>query len=217
MSLLSARRSVRHFDAAPLPVSDIEAILDEARWAPSGGNDQPWQVTALDPQACAALRQRYEARAWRSLLPKLRRMVVRQRGPMTQGDATAAAQQMIDATGMARGAPWALLIHHLPERPRVRELLEGLDTARTIGAVEPVVRRDSVVCFAFAVCLAAQERGLGSCMQSMYLPFASSIARAAALPRGHELVSVVLVGRAADGARTPPRAPVQTRVVTALR
>jgi nitroreductase len=42
--LLLKRRSGRSFDAArPLTDEDVRAVLEAARWAPSGGNVQPWR------------------------------------------------------------------------------------------------------------------------------------------------------------------------------
>jgi nitroreductase len=37
------RWSPRAFDGAPLPASDLAAILEAARWAPSAFNAQPWR------------------------------------------------------------------------------------------------------------------------------------------------------------------------------
>jgi nitroreductase len=45
--LLKARISVRAFLDQPLAASTVHALLDEARWAPSGGNLQPWKVIAV--------------------------------------------------------------------------------------------------------------------------------------------------------------------------
>lgn len=42
--LLMKRRSGRAFDATrPLTDADVQALLEAARWAPSGGNGQPWR------------------------------------------------------------------------------------------------------------------------------------------------------------------------------
>lgn len=42
--LLVKRRSGRAFDAQrPLSDEDVHALLEAARWAPSGGNAQPWR------------------------------------------------------------------------------------------------------------------------------------------------------------------------------
>lgn len=41
--LLAARSSPTSFDATyAVPESEIDALLDAARWAPSAGNSQPW-------------------------------------------------------------------------------------------------------------------------------------------------------------------------------
>jgi nitroreductase len=47
-ALVQQRRSVRGYDESR-PVSDeaIKAILDCARWAPSGGNGQPWEFIVV--------------------------------------------------------------------------------------------------------------------------------------------------------------------------
>ncbi len=37
-----SRRSVRSFDSTPIPDEMLHRILESARWAPSGGNSQPW-------------------------------------------------------------------------------------------------------------------------------------------------------------------------------
>lgn len=44
---LKARISVRAFKPDPLPAAVVREILDVARYAPSGGNLQPWKVIAV--------------------------------------------------------------------------------------------------------------------------------------------------------------------------
>lgn len=44
---LRARTSIRAFRSVPLPEALVREILDVARWAPSGGNLQPWKVIAV--------------------------------------------------------------------------------------------------------------------------------------------------------------------------
>ncbi len=44
---LKTRISVRHFKPDPLPEALVREILDVARFAPSGGNTQPWKVIAV--------------------------------------------------------------------------------------------------------------------------------------------------------------------------
>lgn len=44
---LRQRTSVREFLPTPVSRDEVHAILDAARWAPSGGNLQPWKVIAV--------------------------------------------------------------------------------------------------------------------------------------------------------------------------
>ncbi|HPE58970.1 MAG: nitroreductase [Thiothrix sp.] len=55
---IQARKSVRAFLDRPVPRERIEAILDTARWAPSGVNTQPWKVVVLAGQKKQELQQR---------------------------------------------------------------------------------------------------------------------------------------------------------------
>lgn len=59
-SVLRKRESVRQFSARIIDREVIEAILEEAVWAPSGGNLQPWKVAVLGPQAVRQLLERDE-------------------------------------------------------------------------------------------------------------------------------------------------------------
>jgi len=51
---LRGRISTRAFLPDPIPEADVRAILDAARWAPSGGNLQPWRVIAVTGAALEA-------------------------------------------------------------------------------------------------------------------------------------------------------------------
>jgi nitroreductase len=69
VDLFRARFSCRAFTTDPVPRAMVEELLDAARWAPSGGNLQPWRfvvVTAAGRRrelASAALGQSFIAQA----------------------------------------------------------------------------------------------------------------------------------------------------------
>ena len=48
---ITSRRSIRAFLPTPVPLEDIEAILNVAARAPSGTNTQPWRVNVLTGDA----------------------------------------------------------------------------------------------------------------------------------------------------------------------
>ena len=60
--LMRARRTVRDFDARPVPREVIEACIGAAGTAPSGANQQPWQFVAVsDPAVKRRIREAAEA------------------------------------------------------------------------------------------------------------------------------------------------------------
>ncbi len=52
---LLSRISCRKFLPDPVPVDTVRNIIDKARWAPSGGNLQPWHLYAVTGDALEAL------------------------------------------------------------------------------------------------------------------------------------------------------------------
>jgi nitroreductase len=55
-TLFERRFSCRSFDTARLERETVEAVLEAARWAPNGGNLQPWRfVVVLDPERRRAI------------------------------------------------------------------------------------------------------------------------------------------------------------------
>lgn len=51
LGLIQNRRSVRRFKKANIPARTIDKILEAARWAPSGLNNQPWRFIVLEGKA----------------------------------------------------------------------------------------------------------------------------------------------------------------------
>lgn len=56
------RRSVRAFLPEPVSDEEIRAILDEARWAPSWGNSQEWNIYVLTGDALERVKAEYVRR-----------------------------------------------------------------------------------------------------------------------------------------------------------
>jgi nitroreductase len=47
LDAIRERRSIRQFLDEPLTAGDVRTILEAARWAPSGLNNQPWRFVVL--------------------------------------------------------------------------------------------------------------------------------------------------------------------------
>ncbi len=52
ISAIKERACIRAFTDQQVADSTIEQILDTARWSPSGGNTQPWQVAVVKAKTC---------------------------------------------------------------------------------------------------------------------------------------------------------------------
>ena len=75
MELLEALRtnpSVRDFTDEAVPDAEIAALLDDARFAPSGGNRQPWRVAVVRTGAAPARSPSCADRCGRSTSPSAR-------------------------------------------------------------------------------------------------------------------------------------------------
>ena len=58
-SAMLGRRSIRAFLPEPIDEGAIRAILDEARWAPSWGNSQEWNVYVITGDALQRVKAEY--------------------------------------------------------------------------------------------------------------------------------------------------------------
>ena len=47
LEIIRSRRSIRSFLETPIPPDVLSSLLEAARWAPSGGNNQPWAFVAI--------------------------------------------------------------------------------------------------------------------------------------------------------------------------
>lgn len=159
------RRSTRAFTDDPVDRRVIADVLDLARWSPSWANTQPWNVYALTGEPLDQLRTQLAVRAaspepprpdlampgrdWPDYLAA--RMSFPRRPaetPAPEGGNAAAAPSIWEFYG----APWLLLF---AIDPRLVATYACLDTGLLVDSV----------------CLAAEDRGLGTCIMAMAVRF----------------------------------------------
>jgi nitroreductase len=63
---IRTRRSIRAFKPDPVPKKVLQELLDVSRWAPSGGNVQPWYFEVLSGQSLAKVTSQLvqKAKTW---------------------------------------------------------------------------------------------------------------------------------------------------------
>ena len=180
---IKTRISTRAFRPDALPELLVREILEVARWAPSGGNTQPWKVVAV------AGRARDEIVALAEANP----------GASEAGERPVYPEQLWEPYRTRRHQVgedmYALLGIAREDRPaRLRRMGENYRFFGAPAALFFVIDRRlgygqwaHLGMFMQSLALAAWERGVASCMQEAWANYRESLARHFGLPE-HELV-----------------------------
>lgn len=189
MDLIEALRgtgAARGFTDEVVDDATVAALLDDARFAPSGGNRQPWRVAVvkdlvLRRQLAEQMRPVWNAYAGIAA-------VAGDRAPFAFG-------QDIDAPPVA--APNAL-IDHIEQVPVV--LAVAADMGR-IALMDGDLARPaltggaSIYPFCWSVLLAARARGLGGVITTFLSRAEPNAAPLLGLPANHALAATIFLGR----------------------
>jgi len=186
--------AVRQFRPDPVPDEVLERVLDNARFAPSGGNRQSWRVVVVrDPDERRQLRDIY-LEGWYQYLAMSAEGLVPW-APLTdraaEDRATARAREFVpaaDAGGFAE---------HLDEVPVL--LLVAADL-RALAAVDrdldryTLVGGASIYPFCWSVLLAAREEGLGGVITTMVVKSEQAVRDLVGLPEELAVAGLIALG-----------------------
>jgi len=194
--------AARQFTAEPVPDAAIERILDNARFAPSGGNRQGWRVIVVrDPATRAALpdlirptMQRYVAQVqageapWNTI------------NPTRLSDAEIAATQvpeaMVDALTQA-----PVLLFVFVDLSVVASFDQELDR---IG----VISGGSVYPFVWNILLAARNEGLGGTLTTFAAGREPALKELLGVPTEYAFAAMIPMGRPVKQLTRLSRKPV---------
>lgn len=175
--------SQRVFTPEPVPDPEVAAILDDARFAPSGGNRQPWRVAVVKD---AALR--------RQLADLMQEIWDEYCGAVKVGATPFAFGRSIDAPPVPTPNP---LLSGIEDVPVVLAVAADLrHVAIMDGTLDrpPIVGGASVYPFCWNVILAARDRGLGGVMTTFLSRAEPRAAPLLGLPDGHALAATIFLG-----------------------
>lgn len=208
MELYDVMRStgaVRQFTGAPLPDEVLTRILDNARFAPSGGNRQGTRVVVVRDHAT-------QARLAEATIPAAKRYLAQLANgeapwnplsPCGVDDATVAA---VDASGM--GAP-------LLEADVVLVVFTDLGVAAAFDQDLDrvgVISGASVYPFVWNVLLAARNEGFGGVLTTMAVPREADVRELLGVPDHYALAAVVPLGEPVHQVRRLTRKPLRSFV-----
>lgn len=130
---IEKRRSVRNFTGDPIPLSDLEEIVNAARVAPSGNNKQPWDFIVVTDEA---IRQHLsKAASWSANASAIIVVVLDPSSKYWVEDGSAAIENiLLAATDLGYGSCWLQgnanpheaefkLLLNIPERLRILSLV----------------------------------------------------------------------------------------------
>ena len=187
MELTEALRttgSTREFTDRPVDVATLSAVLDDARFAPSGGNRQPWRVAVVaDAQVRRQLADLMST-VWYEYLGE------------SQGT-TGAPFAFGRSTGATPVVAPNSLLDSIEQVPVVLAIAADLDKIALMdGDADrpPITGGASVYPFCWSILLAARARGLGGVMTTFLSRAEPVAAPILGLPRNHALVATIFLG-----------------------
>jgi nitroreductase len=175
----------------PDPVSDdvLFAILDRARFAPSGGNRQGWRVIIVRDRATKAELAALTAPAARRYAAQ----VAAGENPWNSVDATAVSAETIEKTpvperliGPTRDAPVVLVI--CVDLKVVASIDQDLDRVGLVSGA-------SIYPFAWNILLAARHEGLGGTITTLAVAQEPKLQALLGLPSHVAVAAVMPLGR----------------------
>ena len=197
MDLIEALRTtgaIRAFTDSAVPDEVVARILDNARFAPSGGNAQAWHVVVVkDPATRRTLRDLYRP-GWRDYLAMNAaglRPWAPVNDPAEEAAAVAAAPAGLDAAA-AQG--------FAADLDRAPVLLAVFADLAALAAVDRDLPRytmaggASVYPFVWNVLLAARAEGLGGVMTTMLIREEDAVRDLLGVPPGWVLATVIALG-----------------------
>jgi nitroreductase len=198
--------ATRQFTPEAVPDQVLHDILDVARFAPSGGNRQPWHVIVVkDVSTRRALRDLY-AIGWREYTAHTRRGEV----PFAaSGRGALTADELVEAR-RTPAAPYEFA-DRLDELPVMLVVTADLDllatTDRDLDRLT-IVPGASVYAFVHNVLLAARDLGYGGVMTTVLCRQEPAVKELLGLPDHVGVASLVAIGRPATTITRLRRAPV---------
>jgi len=176
--------AVRRFTAEAVPDAVLHQVLDDARFAPSGGNRQPWKVAVVGD---AGLRRRladlmqpvwdsYVARAAAGVTPY---------NPVDDVEPSEAPHAPNDLLERIETIPVVLAV--AADLRKIALMDGGLDRPALTGGA-------SIYPFCWSIMLAARSRGLGGVMTTFLSRVEPDVAADLALPEHHALAATIFLG-----------------------
>lgn len=176
--------SSRDFTDETVDDTTVASILDDARFAPSGGNRQPWRVAIVKDPAIRRRLADLMTEVWYEYL-----------GEGTDPTRTPFAFGL--ASGHRRIEAANPLLDQIEEVPVVIAVAADLNRIALMDANTgrpPITAGASIYPFCWSMLLAARARGLGGVMTTFLSRVEDEAAPDLGMPEGHALAATIFLG-----------------------
>jgi nitroreductase len=189
--LMRCAPSTRRFTDEPVSREVLERVLENARFAPSGGNRQGWRVVVVtDPDLRRRMRELYEA-PWDDYMIET--------GGRAALDAGEASGLPAGRLQMLQGADdFAHSFDQVPVHLVICVELSALAITDSSLDRPSIVGGASVYPFVQNVLLGLRREGLGAAFTTLLVPAEEQVRELLALPDGIVLAGHISVGHRAD-------------------
>jgi len=181
---LRTNGSVRGFTSDPVSDAVVAELLDDARFAPSGGNQQPWRVAVIKDIAIRQQMADHMRPVWQEYM-----------GAQQAGKRAFAFGKSTGDTPIA--VPNGL-IDHIEAVPVVLAIAADLRRIAIMDGNQDhrpaIVGGASIYPFCWSILLAAKARGLGGVLTTFLSRAEHGAAPVLGLPDGHALAATIFLG-----------------------
>jgi nitroreductase len=213
--VLRTTAAVRDFTDEPVDDDTLYAVLDLARFAPSGGNRQGWRVIVVkDPATRERLRDLY-LDGWYEYLAMTSAGLVPW-APVTDRDAEREAVANAGAIRAQAAAGPGGFAEHLDQAPVLLLIVVDLGALAAVdrdGDRYTFAGGASLYPFAHNVLLAARDHGLGGVMTTMAIRREPELRTLFGLPDRYAVAALLALGHPVQAPRRLRRSPVESFTV----
>jgi nitroreductase len=193
LELMRTMGAVRDFADRPVPDDVLHDILDHARFAPSGGNQQPWHVIIVeDPELRLEIRQLVQL-GFREYAAHVQAGI----RPFAPGPDGVWHPSHIDLElARATPAPWPFVdtLEHVPRLLVVTAHLPALAVLDVDQGHQSIVGGASIYPFVQNLLLAARALGVGGLLTTFLCRQHQAASELLGLPDSEAIAAVVALG-----------------------
>ena len=190
---IRGRRSIRKYKDQKIPREILESVLDEARWSPSWGNTQPWEVYVMTGKVLEEFRQENVRLMKAGSFPGLDVQM-----PVTWPDEL---KKRYGEMGEVVLTTMNIRRDDKEARDRQSEFMTALFGAPCL-LVLCIPADHSSVPYAMldiglltqTICLAAHDRGLGTCIMAMAVVQPEMLRKIAQIPEDRKIAVGIAMG-----------------------